>query len=372
MFYIGLLSGTSVDAVDASLVRIEGSTLEVIQYQQTSIADDIKQKILAIEKTSPMHEICTLDAIMGEIFAEAAINIMRISNISNKDVQAIGSHGQTVLHTPNTLHPNTLQIGNPNIIAYKTGVITIANFRSMDMAVGGQGAPLVTAFHQWQFQNEQDKQVVLNLGGIANITILPNEKNQQIIGFDTGPCNILMDAWIRRHLKRNFDKNGLWAKSGKCDQSLLSLLLTDTYFKTDPPKSTGKDVFNLKWLDQKLAQLDTTLEPKNVQATLLELSVTAISSALKKYAPRYDKLLVCGGGVYNTAIIERLKQLNPTMKIYSTAECGLDPNAVEAVAFAWLAKCRLENRTSNIPSVTGAKDHVLLGAIYDARRMVKY
>ena len=365
MFYIGLLSGTSVDAVDAALVQIENNRLEVIQYQQIPIENDVKQKILAIQKTSSMHEICTLDVIMGEIFAQAAINIMQISGIPNKDIQAIGSHGQTILHMPDTLYPNTLQIGNPNIIAYKTGIKTVANFRGMDMAAGGQGAPLVSAFHQWQFQNNQDKQVVLNLGGIANLTILPNTEDQEITGFDTGPSNILIDAWIRRHLKRNFDQEGQWAKSGECDQSLLKLLLADTYFKTDPPKSTGKDVFNLTWLDHKLAKIGKTLAPKNVQATLLELTVTTISNALKKYAPSYEKLIVCGGGVYNITIIDRLKQLNPTMQIHSTTDYGIEPNAVEAVAFAWLAKCRLENQTGNIPSVTGAKDHVLLGAIYD-------
>jgi anhydro-N-acetylmuramic acid kinase len=360
------MSGTSMDAIDAALVRIVEHDLQLIQYQQTPISKKLQQTIRSINTESTLSEISEIDVIMGNLFAEASLQVIESGDLVPEDIHAIGSHGQTILHLPEAKHPRTLQIGDANIIAYQTGIITVADFRRMDIAAGGEGAPLAPAFHQWLFQNEKSDRVILNIGGMANITLLPADNKTAITGFDTGPGNALMDEWIQQHLDQDFDRDGIWASSGQSNQELLSQLLDEAYFKTAPPKSTGKDFFNLQWLENKLSMLKTSIDANDVQATLLELSVVTISDAIKNHAPDCDEILVCGGGVHNKLMMQRLSDLQSETKINSTQKAGLDPDAVEAVAFAWLAKCRMENQSGNLTSVTGADDQVILGAIYNA------
>lgn len=355
-----------MDAIDAALVRIVEHDLQLIQYQQTPISKKLQQTIRSINTESTLSEISEIDVIMGNLFAEASLQVIESGDLVPEDIHAIGSHGQTILHLPEAKHPRTLQIGDANIIAYQTGIITVADFRRMDIAAGGEGAPLAPAFHQWLFQNEKSDRVILNIGGMANITLLPADNKTAITGFDTGPGNALMDEWIQQHLDQDFDRDGIWASSGQSNQELLSQLLDEAYFKTAPPKSTGKDFFNLQWLENKLSMLKTSIDANDVQATLLELSVVTISDAIKNHAPDCDEILVCGGGVHNKLMMQRLSDLQSETKINSTQKAGLDPDAVEAVAFAWLAKCRMENQSGNLTSVTGADDQVILGAIYNA------
>ncbi len=368
MFYIGLMSGTSMDAIDAALVDIVAHELKLIQYQQTPIPKNIQQTIRSINTESTLSEISKIDVIMGNLFTEASLRIIESGNLSAEDIHAIGSHGQTVLHLPYDKYPRTLQIGDANIIAYKTGITTVADFRRMDIAAGGEGAPLASAFHQWLFQREGSKRVILNIGGIANITLLPDGSKTAITGFDTGPGNTLMNEWVQRYLAEDFDKDGKWAKQGQCNQELLSLLLNEAYFETSPPKSSGKDFFNLQWLENKLSQLEKSIDLNDVQATLLEFSAVTISDAIKNHAPDYNEILVCGGGVHNKTMMQRLRCLQTKAEVNSTEKVGFNPDAVEAAAFAWLAKRRMENQSGNLTSVTGADDSVILGAIYNAMR----
>ena len=355
-----------MDAIDAALVRIVEHDLELIQYQQTPISKKLQQTIRSINTESTLSEISEIDVIMGNLFAEASLQVIESGDLAPEDIHAIGSHGQTILHLPDAKYPRTLQIGDANIIAYQTGITTVADFRRMDIAAGGEGAPLAPAFHQWLFQDANSERVILNIGGMANITLLPANDKTAITGFDTGPGNALMDEWIQQHLDQDFDRDGIWASSGQCKQELLSLLLDEAYFKAAPPKSTGKDFFNLQWLEDKLSQLKTSIDANDVQATLLELSVRTISEAIKNHAPVCDEILVCGGGVHNKLVMQRLSDLQAGTEINSTEKVGLDPDAVEAVAFAWLAKRRMENQFGNLTSVTGADDQVMLGAIYNA------
>ncbi len=359
------MSGTSMDAVDACLVDIDDNEFELLQYQQTPLSKNLQQKLRAVNSSTTQYEISELDVIVGNLFAEAALKIVEAGNLLPNEIRAIGSHGQTVLHLPHESHPRTLQIGDPNIIAYKTGITTIADFRRMDIAAGGEGAPLAPIFHQWLFQNKNSNRVILNLGGMANVTILPRNNTATITGFDTGPGNALMDDWIQQNLEQDFDVDGQWASSGQCHQQLLASMLAENYFQENPPKSTGKDFFNLQWLENKLLTIKN-ISPADVQATLLELSAVSISDAINYHAPDCDEVLVCGGGVHNKAMIKRLCELNSATEISSTEKCGLDPDAIEAVAFAWLAKQRIENHAGNLTSVTGADKQVLLGAIYSA------
>ena len=355
-----------MDAIDAALVRIVEHDLELIQYQQTPISKNLQQTIRSINTKSTLSEISEIDVIMGNLFAEASLQVIESGDLAPEDIHAIGSHGQTILHLPDAEHPRTLQIGDANIIAYQTGITTVTDFRRMDIAAGGEGAPLAPAFHQWLFQNKNSERIILNIGGMANITLLPANDKTAITGFDTGPGNALMDEWIQQHLDQDFDRDGKWAKSGQCDQELLSLLLDEAYFKAAPPKSTGKDYFKLQWLEEKLSRLKTSIDANDIQATLLELSVITISEAIKNHAPNCDEILVCGGGVHNKLMMQRLSELQSGTMINSTEKAGLNPDAVEAVAFAWLAKRRMENQFGNLTSVTGADDQVILGAIYNA------
>ncbi len=366
MFYIGLMSGTSMDAVDAALIRIVGDRPEVIRYQQTPLATDLRRRLRAVNGQTPLIEWSALDAIVGEQFAAAALAIIDADQLSPGDVCAIGSHGQTVLHLPRAAdHPRTVQLGDPNIIACRTAITTVADFRRMDLAAGGEGAPLAPVLHQALLGDRgRCDRVVLNIGGIANITVIPSDHARAITGFDTGPGNGLMDVWIQHRLAREFDSDGRWAGTGACHAGLLASLLDDAYFALPPPKSTGKDRFNLGWIMDKLAMFADAIAPEDVQATLLELSAITISDAINQAAPEVGEVLVCGGGAHNRALMERLRALHPSAEVVTTEHIGIAPDAVEAVAFAWLAKCRLECIPGNVIGVTRAQHPVVLGGVY--------
>ena len=358
------MSGTSMDAVDCALVSFENGETKLIDYAQYPLDDDTRKRVRAISAKSPTEEIEQLDIHLGHLFANATNELIKKAKINPNEIAGIGSHGQTVLHEPNATEPFSLQIGNPEIIVKETGILTIADFRNMDIAVGGQGAPLAPTFHQFQFRHVNKNRIILNIGGMANITILPADINLPITGFDTGPGNSLMDEWTRQHLNVDMDQDGEWASKGLLNQKLLNEMLNDDYFKKSPPKSTGIEYFNLHWL----SCFDCSLKPEDIQATLLALSVKTISQAINQYAANTDEVLVCGGGVHNKATMHALRGHLTNCKVVSTSEYGLDPDCIEAVTFAWLAKRRLENKPGNLPSVTGATEAVLLGTIYEVQR----
>jgi anhydro-N-acetylmuramic acid kinase len=284
-----------------------------------------------------------------------------LAGISSKDVVALGHHGQTVHHQPVGPEPFTLQLGDPNSVAAITGITTVADFRRRDLAHGGQGAPLVPAFHDRLFRSDEETRVVVNIGGIANVTLL--RPGEATVGFDTGPGNTLLDEWIRRCRGLPFDRNGAWSESGSVDAGLLHECLREPYFALSPPKSTGRELFNLAWLDERLEFASNRLPFENVQATLAELTASTIVTDLLRLGAKDCRLLVCGGGAHNRDLLVRLARLLGR-KAQSTAEFGLAPDWVEAAAFAWLARARLHGDPGNTPSVTGAQQAVILGGIY--------
>ena len=296
------------------------------------------------------------------MFARAALKVAVKAGHKPKDIRAIGNHGQTVRHRPNGGRAFTLQIGNPSVIAELTGITTVADFRARDMAAGGQGAPLVPAFHRWLFHSPTRNRVIVNIGGIANITHIPT--SGPITGFDTGPGNTLLDQWIHRHHGAAHDTEGKWAMTGKVSPPLLKQLLDDPYFGMPHPKSTGREHFNLSWLDAALSRFGTAVVPQDVQATLVELTAHAIAKGLGCITERTDEVYVCGGGSHNAALMHSLERHISDIPIDTTAALDLHPDWVEACAFAWLAHRRLEGLPGNIPQVTGAQHAVVLGGIY--------
>lgn len=365
-YYIGLMSGTSMDAIDAVLVDLAMHGPVLSHYHNFPVPSKLRARLIAVAQgeSSTLNHLSELDVRLGHLFADAALALLQQSRISAEMVRAIGSHGQTIYHRPTGPFPTSLQVGDPNIIAERTGITTVADFRRRDMAAGGQGAPLVPAFHEAAFRLNDRNRVIVNIGGIANITILPANPLKNVSGFDTGPGNTLMDGWIKKHHRKNKDDCGRWAASGEVDEVLLSRMLKDPYFRKAPPKSTGREYFNPAWLDKVLKRHKNRIPAKHVQATLCELTARSISDAIHKHAPKTDEVLVCGGGVHNLALMLRLQMLLGTIRVVSTEEFGTDPDYVEAIAFAWLAKRTLERRAGNIPSVTGARHGVILGGIY--------
>lgn len=353
-----------MDAVDCALVSFDNDDTKLIAYAQYPLDDDTRKRIRSVNANTPNKDIEQLDIHLGHLFASASNALIKKASINANEITAIGSHGQTILHEPNAPEPFSLQIGNAELIVKETGILTIADFRNMDIAVGGQGAPLAPAYHQYQFRHPDKNRVVLNIGGMANITILPADNTLPVKGFDTGTGNALMDDWTRKHLNLDMDKDGDWARSGHVDQSLLNEMLNDDYFKKSPPKSTGIEYFNLNWL----SHFDSSLKPEDIQATLMSLSVKTITQAIQQYAANTNEVLVCGGGVHNKALMYALREILSDCNVVSTADYGLNPDCIEAVTFAWLAKRRLENKPGNLPSVTGATEAVLLGTIHEVQR----
>lgn len=362
--YLGLMSGTSVDGVDAALVELDEIRPRLVMAQTYPYPPALRDALLAVGQGEalPLAALGELDTQVGETFAACAAAVMAEAHVTAREVRAIGSHGQTVAHAPHPPHPYTLQIGDPNIIAERTRITTVADFRRRDVAAGGQGAPLAPAFHAALFGGGNEPRVVVNIGGIANVTLLPAD--QDVVGFDTGPGNCLMDAWATQRLGRAYDAGGEWARSGHVHTGLLDTLLADDYFRRSPPKSTGRDFFQGRWLAERLKRFTSRIEAPDVQATLAELTARTISEAISAALPQAKRVLVCGGGAYNHHLMERLQAHLACATVTSTAAYGLAPEWVEAVAFAWLAKQTLEGRPGNLPRVTGARRPLVLGAIY--------
>ncbi|MFP5414630.1 MAG: anhydro-N-acetylmuramic acid kinase [Gammaproteobacteria bacterium] len=368
--FIGLMSGTSLDAVDAVLVDLNEHRHDVLAHHSQPIPDNLRAAIARLCQPGdiegdPIDQIGAVDREMGELFADAVAALLAIADIPAARIAAIGSHGQTIRHRPPdgaTAHPFTLQIGDPNCIAARTGITTVADFRRRDIALGGQGAPLVPPFHAAAFRHPDRDRAVVNLGGIANVTLLPAEG--EVSGFDVGPGNCLLDAWIKRHLDRPYDDGGAWASAFTPDASLLQTLQQHPFFNREPPKSTGREDFNLSWLDAQLRGFPA-LEPGVVQATLLALTSTTLTLALEKYST-IGEVYFCGGGARNQALLDDLSGRLKPRTVATTAALGLDPQWVEAAAFAWLARETLHGRPGNLPAVTGASWAAVLGAIYPA------
>lgn len=367
--YIGLISGTSMDAVDAVLVSHHAGAPRLIASHSHPLPDALSARLQSIanEGLPRGPEVWYLDVELGALFSDAVAQLLVRAQVATREITAIGSHGQTVYHGPGDQPPVTVQLADPNVIAERTGITTVADFRRRDMAAGGQGAPLVPAFHRAVLQKSGCPRAIVNIGGIANVTVLPGNVESEVLGFDTGPGNTLMDLWCRRHRGQPMDKDGTWARGGKPLPPLLDALLDDPYFETGPPKSTGREYFNLAWLD---ATLDKSafkgVDARDVQRTLCELTACTIVNAVRKHAAETRQIFVCGGGAHNPALMEALAGHAANMPVASTATAGLDPNWVEAMAFSWLAKQTLEGKPSNLPSVTGARHPVILGGIYKA------
>lgn len=363
--FIGLISGTSMDGVDAAAVRFGDREMSLIAVHQHAYPETLTAHLraaVASPSECNVDVLGELDARVGECFRDAAIELLAAAAVSADDVRAIGSHGQTIRHRPDAEHPFTLQIGNPSMIAAGTGIDTIADFRSADMALGGEGAPLVPPFHAWLFHDGAEDRVIVNVGGIANITVLPADG--EVIGFDTGPGNALLDAWTRRHEGSAYDEGGQWAASGSVDAALLERMLADPWFTAPAPKSTGLEYFNMAWLENAgIADVAAV----DVQATLAELTAASITAAIAGHAAGAKRLLVCGGGAHNADLLSRMAARLQGVAVETTASAGLDPDWVEACAFAWLAKQYCERRPGNLPSVTGARRPAVLGALYPAR-----
>jgi anhydro-N-acetylmuramic acid kinase len=366
--YLGLISGTSADGIDAALVEFADPSatapVRVIAARTTPYPDDLRARVLALatrDAAVALDDYGTLDVEIGEAFADAARALLDAAGVAPAAVAALGSHGQTLRHRPHGAHPFTLQIGDPSVIAERCGILTVADFRRADLAAGGQGAPLLPALHAAVFAHATIPRAVLNLGGIANLTILA--PGHDVLGFDTGPANCLLDAWAMRHLGAARDEGGAWAASGRVDAALLAVWLRDPYFSAPPPKSSGREVFNLDWLD---ARVPAGLAPADVQATLLHLSARSIADALRAHGREASEVYACGGGVHNAALMAALRTELPGVRVDTTTALGLDPDYVEAVGFAWLARARLAGKPGNLPSVTGARGPRLLGALYPA------
>lgn len=356
-----------MDAVDAVLAEVSADGVQVLATHATPLPPSLVSRLRTLAQPGgfaagahdPIDEFGELDHWSGEVFAAAALQLLASAGLEPAAIRAIGSHGQTLRHRPRGARPFTMQIGDPNLIAARTGIPVVADFRRRDMAHGGEGAPLLPAFHAAVFADSTERRAVLNLGGIANLTMLL--PSQPVTGFDTGPANGLMDAWIRRHRQLPYDEGGAWAASGAISVPLLEALLEHPFLSLPPPKSTGPEDFSLSWLDERLAGVGP-LAPAAVQATLCEFTAATVADALGAVAP--ERLMVCGGGVHNRDLLQRLAARLPATAIDSSAAHGLDPDHVEATAFAWLAARTLAGLAGNLPTVTGATRPAVLGAIH--------
>ena len=365
--YLGLISGTSADGIDAALVSFDNERPQLVDALAHPWPDELRTRLLAVAQDETRLDLDAygrLDVAIGQCFAEAAQQLLARNAAHAPRVRAIGSHGQTLRHRPTGEFPFTLQAGDPSVIAERCGIDVVADFRRADVAAGGQGAPLLPAVHAMLLGRADGVRVVLNLGGIANITVL--DPAGKVFGFDTGPANGLMDAWHQRHRGASYDADGAFAGSGRVDEALLSALMADPYFALPPPKSTGREHFHLAWLQQHAGV--AALSPADVQATLLELSARSIAEAIERHAPAAVDVLACGGGVHNAVLMRRLGQMLGARTLASTAAHGVDPDYLEATAFAWLARQRLLGLPGNLPAVTGARGPRVLGAVYPAPR----
>jgi anhydro-N-acetylmuramic acid kinase len=364
--FIGLMSGTSLDGIDVAIVDFAEFPPRPLYCATTPYTESIRQRLqqLCHSPTTSLDNLYSLDAELGELYAQSVNSALHNASIDHSQVSALGSHGQTIRHSPDSTYPFSAQIGDPNRLAALTGVTTVADFRRKDIALGGQGAPLAPAFHRFLFQSTAESRALINIGGIANLTYLPADSKQRVIGFDTGPGNTLLDHWNQKHRGSGFDESGAWARAGRVIESLLQNMLSDDgYFRLAPPKSTGTEHFNPDWLTHFLKH---EYDPTDVQTTLTELTAITIARAIATLPTVPEKCFICGGGAHNQYLLERLAFALPECAVATTSALGLDPDYVEAVAFAWLARERINLRSGNIPEVTRASQATILGGIYSA------
>ena len=360
--FIGVMSGTSLDGVDVALCDLDDAKCQVLATHFLAYPQALKTQLLELHTVANNElEATALTANkLAILYAEAINALLQKQNVAACAIIAIGCHGQTIRHRPELGF--TLQIGNAALLTELTDITVISDFRSRDIAAGGQGAPLVPAFHQAVFGSIQSNRAIVNIGGIANITYLAKNGEDLVLGFDSGPGNMLLDAWTKQHLGKDYDANGAWASTGEVVKSLLIQMLAEPYFALPPPKSTGRDLFNDAWLEQYLIDC----RPQDIARTLVALTAHTIHDALAQYCGNVDSVYLCGGGAHNALLIKHLKELLGNIKLATTAELGVGVDWVEAVAFAWLAKQTLDHKPSNLPAVTGAKGLRVLGAIYSA------
>ena len=361
------MSGTSLDGIDVAITDFSNpGTCTLIAAHTFPFPDQLREKLLTLiaRQQCELSELGQLDIALGQLIAQSVNQLLSQQQLNPQDIIAIGSHGQTLFHQPQGDYPFSLQIGNGNVIAEQTGITTVVDFRQRDIAAHGQGAPLVPAFHSELFASSREDRAIINIGGISNITLLPASSNPVVNGFDTGPGNVLLDGWIQRHQQQTYDKQGQWAASGHCNDVLLTMMLADPYFQQPIPKSTGRELFNMDWLDNKLAEFNAPISPLDVQATLVQLTVTSIAESISRYGDTCKTMFICGGGAHNNFLLDQLRQLLSGKRITTTDELGLHPDWVEACAFAWLSYKTLHQQPGNLPSVTGATHPVVLGAIY--------
>jgi anhydro-N-acetylmuramic acid kinase len=362
--YLGLISGTSADGIDVAAVELLDGDVRLRAGRTYGWPAELRAQILRVSQHQPqlsLDEFGELETAVADAFAGAALQLLSDFDIARSDVRAVGSHGQTLRHRPHGPRPFTLQIGDPSRIAERTGCTVVADFRRRDVAAGGQGAPLVPAFHQAVFSHPEEARAVLNIGGIANLSLLGSGP---VLGFDCGPGNGLMDAWCLRHRGLEFDAGGAFAAQGRVDPTLLARLLEDDYLQQPPPKSSGRDRYHLEWLAPMLN--GPAISAADVQATLLEFTATSIADAVRRWQPACRRLLVCGGGVHNGVLMGQLGARLPEIAVESTAAHGVDPDFVEAMTFAWLARETLAGRPGNLHQATGAAGPRVLGGIYPA------
>lgn len=359
--FAGLMSGTSLDGVDAVLLDLRARAPRVRAHLHHPFDARLRAELLALNASSAdeLERAARCANELARRYAGAIRELLTAAAVAPRDVQAIGCHGQTVRHRPDAGY--TLQLGNAALLAELSGICVVADFRSRDVAAGGQGAPLAPAFHAAMFGSGRENRAALNLGGMANLTWLPAAG--AVTGFDTGPGNCLLDLWAEAHLGKPVDEGGAWAAGATADAALLESLLAEPYFALPPPKSTGRDAFNEGWLRSRLA---ASRDPRVVQSTLLELTVESVARALRAHCRGVQRLIVCGGGLRNRRLMERLRAVLAPLPVVSSAEHGIDPELVEAAAFAWLAHRTLEGQPGNLPAVTGAKGARVLGAIHPA------
>jgi anhydro-N-acetylmuramic acid kinase len=362
-YFLGMISGTSVDGVDAALCDFGERECRVVAARTFAYPPAIESRIHTLIRAGEarLTEIGALDVAVGRFFADCALALIQGAGLAPRDIAAIGHHGQTIWHEPNPPEPFSWQIGDPNSVAAITGIDTVADLRRLDMAFGGQGAPIVPAFHAWAFASDEAARAVVNIGGIANLTLLA--PGRDVLGFDSGPGNTLLDAWARARLGKPFDEGGRWAASGRPDPGLLAAFLDEPYFSRPAPKSTGRERFNETWLKQKLGTTGREIADADVAATLVELTARTVVEALAGLGLADCGLVVCGGGAKNDALMARLGALT-SGRPATTAELGLDPDWVEAATMAWLARARLELTAGNVPTVTAAREARVLGALY--------
>ena len=365
--YIGLMSGTSLDGVDGVLADFSSQPLRVLAHASAPFSQQLTQELLALNSAgdNELHRSALAANALVQVYARVVADLLAMSGTARPEVSAIGAHGQTVRHRPQFFDGTgySLQLNNPALLAELAGIDVVADFRGRDVAAGGQGAPLVPAFHQAVFGRRGETVAALNIGGIANLTVLGPALADDVLGFDCGPGNALIDAWCLRHRGQAFDDNGAWAATGQVSSEFLTTLLREPYFSLAAPKSTGRDLFNADWLSAKLAGFES-LAPVDVQASLTELTASTCAASLQRSGLGVKTLIVCGGGAFNSYLMRRLQVLLPGVQVDSSQQHGLPPLQVEAAAFAWLARQAVRRQTGSLEKVTGAKGARILGAIY--------